>query len=204
MQGKLRIFQYGNTQGYPLRDHIDLHHRLVELADMIGWAALDRVATEPLSRAFRFRGPVSSPDCFTGSMRSVSPMNRSSPAGWKTLTGRCSPARRICKPSHPLTRQVCRAGASGQAGQGDQAVEYAAGTVDTTVVEKAIAYPADSALLERGREHLVKAARHSSLHLRQNYSRQAPRLVQLIGRYAHAKQFRRMRAPLRTQRSRVE
>jgi IS5 family transposase len=75
--------------------------------------------------------------------------------------------------------------------------------VDTTVMEKAIAYPTDSALLERSREHLVKAARQCSLHLRQNYNREAPRLVQQIGRYAHAKQFRRMRAALRTLRSRV-
>jgi IS5 family transposase len=47
MRRKRRIFQHSNTQGYPLRDHIDLHHPLVELADMIDWAAIDRVATEP-------------------------------------------------------------------------------------------------------------------------------------------------------------
>lgn len=75
--------------------------------------------------------------------------------------------------------------------------------VDTTVMETAIAYPTDSALLERSRKHLVKAASQCSLHLRQNYNREAPRLVWQIGRYAHAKQFRRMRATLRTLRSRV-
>ena len=74
--------------------------------------------------------------------------------------------------------------------------------VDTTVMEKAIAYPTDLALLERSREHLVKAARQCSLHLRQDYNREAPRLVRQIGRYAHAKQFRRMRPALRTLRSR--
>ena len=47
MRRKRRIFQHSNTQDYPLRDHIDLHHPLVELADMIDWAAIDRVATEP-------------------------------------------------------------------------------------------------------------------------------------------------------------
>ena len=46
------------------------------------------------------------------SMHSISPMNRSSPAGWRTRTGRRSPARRICRPSHPSTRQACPAGAS--------------------------------------------------------------------------------------------
>jgi IS5 family transposase len=46
--------------------------------------------------------------------------------------------------------------------------------VDTTVMEKAIAYPTDSPLLKRSREHLVKAARQCSLHLRRNYNREAP------------------------------
>ena len=45
MRRKRRIFQHSNTQGYPLREHIDLHHPLVELAGMIDWAAIDRVAT---------------------------------------------------------------------------------------------------------------------------------------------------------------
>jgi IS5 family transposase len=39
---------------------------------------------------------------------------------------------------------------------------------DTTVMEKAIAYPTDSALLERSRQHLVKAAQQWHMHQRQN------------------------------------
>lgn len=76
--------------------------------------------------------------------------------------------------------------------------------VDTTVMDKAIAHPTDSHLLERCREHLVnkEAARHG-LKLRQNYNREAPRLASQIGRYAHAKQYKRMRKALRTLRSRV-
>jgi IS5 family transposase len=75
--------------------------------------------------------------------------------------------------------------------------------VDTTVMEKAIAHPTDSRLLERCREHLVKAAERHGLKLRQNYNREAPRLGLQIGRYAHAKQYKRMRKALRTLRSRV-
>src|SRR5207253_3801626 len=71
------------------------------------------------------------------------------------------------------------------------------------VMQKAIAYPTDSALLERSRQHLVKAAQQCSLKLRQNYNREAPRLVRQIGRYAHARQYQRMRGALRTLRSRV-
>lgn len=75
--------------------------------------------------------------------------------------------------------------------------------VDTTVMEKAVAHPTDSRLLERGRVHLVKAAKRLGLKLRQNYNREAPRLAAQIGRYAHAKQYTRMRRTLRTLRSRV-
>ena len=75
--------------------------------------------------------------------------------------------------------------------------------VDTTVMDKAIAHPTDSRLLERCREHLVKEAARHGLKLRQNYNREAPRLASQIGRYAHAKQYKRMRRALRTLRSRV-
>lgn len=64
-------------------------------------------------------------------------------------------------------------------------------------------HPTDSRLLERCREHLVKATARQGLKLRQNYSRQAPRLASQISRYAHAKQYKRMRKTLRTLRSRV-
>ena len=46
--------------------------------------------------------------------------------------------------------------------------------VDTTVMPKAIAHPTDSRLLERTRQHLVKAARACGLKLRQSYSRVVP------------------------------
>lgn len=73
--------------------------------------------------------------------------------------------------------------------------------VDTTVMEKAIAYPTDSQLLETGRQHLVKLATSLGISLRQNYNREAPRLAAQVARYAHARQYRRMRAVLKTQRT---
>ena len=75
--------------------------------------------------------------------------------------------------------------------------------VDTTVMEKAVAYPTDSRLLEPGRQHLVKLATTLGIRLRQNYNRQAPRLAAQVGRYAHAKQFRRMKASLKSLRTLV-
>ena len=75
--------------------------------------------------------------------------------------------------------------------------------VDTTVMPKAIAHPTDSQLLDKSRQHLVKAAEDNGLRLRQNYNRVAPRLAAQIGRYAHAKQFKRMKKAVRTLLTRV-
>lgn len=69
--------------------------------------------------------------------------------------------------------------------------------VDSTVQEKAIAYPTDSKLLNAGRVQMVKLAAEAGLSLRQNYNREAPRLAGQIGRYAHAKQFKRLRGSLK-------
>lgn len=75
--------------------------------------------------------------------------------------------------------------------------------VDTTVMPKAIAHPTDSRLLERSRQHMVKFAQDHGIDLRQNYNREAPRLATQVGRYAHAKQYKRMRAAIKTLRTRV-
>ncbi|KQQ44386.1 hypothetical protein ASF61_21860 [Duganella sp. Leaf126] len=69
--------------------------------------------------------------------------------------------------------------------------------VDSTVQEKAIAHPTDSKLLEPARQHSVKLAAKAGLTLRQNYNREAPRLTVQVGRYAHAKQYKHMRASLK-------
>ncbi len=67
--------------------------------------------------------------------------------------------------------------------------------VDTTVQEKAIAYPTDSRLLEVARKKLVLLAKRHGIGLRQSYARQGPALSRKAGRYAHARQFKRMRIP---------
>lgn len=75
--------------------------------------------------------------------------------------------------------------------------------VDTTVMPKAVTYPTQSKLLERSRQHLVKFARDNGIVLRQNYNRQAPRMAVQVGRYAHARQFKRMRKTLKALQVRV-
>jgi len=65
--------------------------------------------------------------------------------------------------------------------------------VDTTVQEKAIAFPTDSRLYHKMRKRLVKEAKARNIELRQNYNRLSKRALQKQGRYAHAKQMKRAR-----------
>lgn len=64
---------------------------------------------------------------------------------------------------------------------------------DTTVMEKNISFPTDSRLLNRARAQLVKLAAECGLKLRQSYARLGRFAALNAGRYAHAKQFKRMR-----------
>lgn len=66
-------------------------------------------------------------------------------------------------------------------------------TVDTTVQEKAIAFPTDSRLYNRARERLVRLAKVHGVPLRQSYVRVGPRLLFKNNRYGYARQTRRMR-----------
>jgi IS5 family transposase len=69
--------------------------------------------------------------------------------------------------------------------------------IDTTVQDKAIAHPTDSRLLNRAREQLVQVAQADGLPLRQSYARVGKAAELQAGRYAHAKQFRRMRGQVK-------
>ncbi len=63
--------------------------------------------------------------------------------------------------------------------------------VDTTVQEKAIAYPTDARLYHKARILLVKAAKERDIPLRQSYLRLGKRALIMSGRYAHARQMKR-------------
>lgn len=69
--------------------------------------------------------------------------------------------------------------------------------VDTTVQEKNITPPTDSKLLYRAIVKLGKAAKQRGVVLRQTYVRVAKKASLMAGRYAHAKQFMRMRRELK-------
>ncbi len=65
--------------------------------------------------------------------------------------------------------------------------------VDTTVQEKAVAFPTDARLYNKARIRLVKEARKRGIPIRQNYSRKGPEALRKQSRYAHAQQYKRAR-----------
>jgi REP element-mobilizing transposase RayT len=74
-------------------------------------------------------------------------------------------------------------------------------TVDSTVMEKAIAHPTDSRLLEVARARIIRVAKAAGFQLKQTFAREAQHLRWKAGGYAHARQFRRLRRVIRRQRT---
>lgn len=71
--------------------------------------------------------------------------------------------------------------------------------VDSTVQQKAIAHPTDSRLLETARSKLVEIAKASGIELKQTYAKEGRTLSYKAGRYAHAKQYKRMKQAIKRQ-----
>jgi IS5 family transposase len=76
-------------------------------------------------------------------------------------------------------------------------------TVDTTVQPKDIAFPTDAKLLETAIHQLGKQASRHGVRLRQSYTRVAKTAAMMAGRYAHAKQFKRMNKQIKFLRTRL-
>src|ERR1700735_3928409 len=206
----------------PLLEQINLKHPLVRLAGLIDWEQLGTAMSESfVSSAGR---PATSPRLIAGLLYLQHAFDLSDEEVvwqwvenpyWQVFTGETYLQTEPPIDPSSLTRWRKRLGEAGVEELLAETIEAAkrAGVikassvkrviVDTTVMEKAISHPTDSRLLERCREHLVKAAARHGLKLRQNYNREAPHLGLQIGRYAHAKQYKRMRKALRTLRSRV-
>jgi IS5 family transposase len=73
--------------------------------------------------------------------------------------------------------------------------------VDSTVQEKAIAHPTDSRLLETARAKLVEAAKEAGIDLKQTFAKEGKDLSRKAGRYAHARQWGRMKRAIKRQRT---
>ena len=63
--------------------------------------------------------------------------------------------------------------------------------VDTTVQEKAIAFPTDARLYHKMRRTLVREAKARGMRLRQSYERLSKHALYKQGRYSHARQMKR-------------
>jgi transposase, IS5 family len=70
--------------------------------------------------------------------------------------------------------------------------------VDTTVQEKAVAFPTDAKLMHRARARLVRLAKKHGVALRQSYRRKSKFALMMQQRSAHAKQFNRAKRALKT------
>ncbi len=73
--------------------------------------------------------------------------------------------------------------------------------VDSTVQEKAVAHPTDSKLLETARSKVVELAKANGIELKQTYAKKGQLLGYKAGRYAHARQFKRMHKMIKRQRT---
>ena len=222
MVKKRRIFQHSKTTNHPLREQIDVMHPLVVLADMIDWNAIESVTTasfaggpgRPPLPSRLIAGLLYLEHAFKLSDEQVVAFWLEN-AYWQVFTGETYLQTEPPIDPSSLSRWRKRLGEEGVEELLAQSIEAAKRSgviksssarrviVDTTVMPKSIAFPTDSALLEAAREKLVKTAATYGMALRQNYNRQGPRLARQVGRYAHARQFKRMHATLRALRTRV-
>ena len=76
-------------------------------------------------------------------------------------------------------------------------------SIDTTVQPKNIAFPTDAKLLETAIRQLGKLAKAHGVPLRQSYGRVAKRAAMMAGRYAHARQYKRMNRRIKFLRTRL-
>ena len=75
--------------------------------------------------------------------------------------------------------------------------------IDSTVQPKAVTHPTDAKLMLKAIEKLGTQAKSEGLKLRQSYARLAKQAAQMVGRYTHAKQFKRANRELKFLRTRL-
>ena len=199
-----------------LVEMIDMRHELVKLAALIDWDVFEREwggffpshTGRPATSPRLVAGLCYLQHAFALSDEAVVARWAENPY-WQYFCGETFFQHRLPLDPSSLTRWRKRIGEEGVEWMLTQTIEAGkrAGmvkgndlkrvTVDTTVMEKNIAHPTDAQLYETARRKLVGLAREAGIGLRQNYNRLAPRLAGQVGRYAHARQFKRMRKALR-------
>jgi len=199
---------------------INMKHELVILADRIGWTWLDEQLAECFSSEGRPAEPVrfmigmfllkhtyalsdeqvwerwvSDPyfQYFTGEefFQHALPHERSGMSHWR---------KRIGDRLDILLQESLRIAHDTGALQKS---DLARVTIDTTVQPKNVAFPTDAGLLETAIRQLGKLAKAHDVPLRQSYARLARTAAMMAGRYAHAKQFKRMNGRIKFLRTRL-
>ena len=206
-----------------LDSQIDLRHPLAQLAGRMPWAELEDALSATLPPAPVGGGRPALPVRLMAGLLYLKHAHDLSDEDvcwrwlenpyWQFFTGEVFFQTRLpCDPSS-LTRWRKRLGEAGMeellaqtiaAARSMKAItvrELKRVIVDTTVQEKAVAYPTDSRLLEVGRRKLVLLSKRHGIVLRQSYEREGPKLRRRAGGYAHAKQYKRMKRILRRQRT---
>ena len=205
-----------NTGLPVLKAFIDLNHPLVLLGDRLNWQMFETYWTEQFSAA---GGPKAHPARLVAGLLMLKHMEGVSDERLIQLWVTNPYYQYFCGELHfqhkppidptTLIKWRKRLGEEGLewllSGILDSAVKMQAVKkehlahvcVDSTVMEKAIAFPTDSALLLKLLVKMIALMKKHRLSIRQSYARKAPRLAQQIGRYAHAKQYKRMRRSLK-------
>lgn len=190
-----------------LKEQLNLAHPLVRLSEALNWSELEAELGQPVGSEGRPALPtrllvgmhylkalydesdesvvakwVENPywQYFRGeeTFQHEVPCHPSSLVKWRQRVGlegvetllshRCAMAQQMLKPS-----------------------EIAHVNVDTTVQEKAVAFPTDARLYDKARRALVRAAQGQQVKLRQSYARLGKSAMMRQGRYAVARQGKR-------------
>ena len=202
---------------------ISLQHPLVRLADRLDWEAMNRLFGDYYEEAV-----VGQPPKPTRLMAGLLYLKHTFALSDEELVARwvenaywqffCGETYFQHEPPiHPtsLTRYRQRLGQAGceellqstiEAGVAEKVIEerdMAEVLIDTTVMEKAVTYPTDSKLYLKSLLRLNRQAKAHDIVLRQSYTRTGKRLAMKAGRYAHARQYRRMRKALKQLKGRL-
>ena len=202
---------------------LDMNHKLVRLSRLIDWERLDAEISQmfparsgrPATRTRLIAGLMYLQHSGGFSDESVVSLWVENPY-WQYFCGEVFLQTR--PPIHPssLTRWRKRLGEEGLELLLQETINAAVRggfarkshfkrvSVDTTVQEKAVAYPTDANLIYKGITLVAKGARKFGLKLRQTYEETGKILLNQLGRYAHARQYKRMGANLKKLRIRCD
>lgn len=205
----MRLTPPPSSTGLPLEKLLDLNHPLVRLAQVIDWKAFGTAFGSQYAAAGRTSVPIRVivglhylKMLFHESDDSVVAKWVENPY-WQYFCGYATFQHRPpCHPSSLVTwrqrvevtgfetllQEVLTAAQTAGALKTEDLKQV---TTDTTVQEKAIAFPTDAWLAHKARRALVRAAKRADVKLRQTYERESRRTLQQHGRYAAAQQFKR-------------